>query len=220
MIPIFSPDAGCRPVTLIERKLGLADAALVVPFESVSGTREGFCFHNVRDVVGERGGEIVYGWLVWQHRNLFVEAEQHSVWRKPTGQLVCVTPQNPPMNSITFIPDPSVTYDFAAELITDNIRIALVNDVRLQQFFEAAEERIEIMNAARQAFGLGPAVKVSRSDYVKLLDLEEKKSMLLTEVASSHMFKVERNVPCPCGSGKKRTSKPCPQIPWASFGGI
>ena len=91
MITIFSPDAHSHPVSLIEEKLGLVDAAIVVPFESVADARERFCFENVRDVIAGRGGEIVYGWLVWQHGGIFVEAEHHAVWRKPTEELVCVT---------------------------------------------------------------------------------------------------------------------------------
>src|ERR1017187_10044264 len=153
MIPIFSPDRHSHPVNLIEQNLGLTDAAIVVPFESVADAKERFCFQNVRNVIAEQGGEIVYGWLVWQHGDIFVEAEHHGVWRKLTGELACVTPQTPPVDAITFIPDPSATFDFNTELITNNIRIAPVNDSRVQQFFRACEEQTEIMNAARRNSG-------------------------------------------------------------------
>ncbi len=217
MITIFPPDAHSHPVSLIEERLGLGDAAIVVPFESVPDTRERFCFHNVRDVIADRGGEIVYGWLVWQHGDFFVEAEHHAVWRKPTGELACVTPQTPPEKTITFIPDPSATYDFAKELVTNNIRIALVNDSRIEEFFEACEGQTEIRNRARRNSGLGPTVELPLSEAMRYRELETKKIALMSQVLQiapmsqvvspdsrwSRVGKVGRNDPCPCGSGKK-----------------
>jgi hypothetical protein len=208
MISVFSPDAHSHPVSLIEERLGLTDAAILVPFESVPHTRELFCFENVRDVIANKGGEIVYGWLVWQHGNLFVEAEHHSVWRKPFGELVCITPQTPPEKAITFIPDPSATYDFDKKLVTNNIRIALVSDAYLEEFFNACEEQTEIMNVARRNSGLGPNVELSYSEALKHTELEMKKIALMSQIGQSDSRrarggKVGRNDPCPCGSGKK-----------------
>jgi hypothetical protein len=208
MITISSPDAHSRSVSLIEARLGLVDAAIVVPFESVADARERFCFENVKNVIAERGGEIVYGWLVWQHGNIFVEAEHHSVWRKTTGELVCVTPQTPPEKAITFIPDPSTTYDFDHKLITNNIRIALVNDSRVEEFFKACEEQTVILNRARRNSGLGPTVTLSKSEALRHTELEMKKAALMSQVVQSdcrrsQAGKVGRNEPCPCGSGKK-----------------
>jgi len=207
-VNIFSPEPRSHPVSLIEQQLGLTDVAILVPFESVPHTRERYCFNNVRDVIAEQGGEIVYGWLVWQHENIFVEAEHHSVWQKTTGEIVCVTPQTPPEKAITFIPDPSLTFDFDTELITNNIRVALVNDSRLKEVFKACEEQTEIRNEARRNFGLGPAVELSPSQALRYTGLEMKKSALMSKVLLSgsrqpQVEKVSRNEPCPCGSGKK-----------------
>ncbi len=208
MITIFPPDARSHSVSLIEERLGLVDAAIMVPFESVPHTRERFCFHNVRDVIANKAGEIVYGWLVWQHGDIFVEAEHHAVWRKPAGELACVTPQTPPEKAITFLPDPSAIYDFDRELITNNIRIALVNDSRVEEYFKTFEEQTEIMNQARGKSGPGPTVELSRSEALRYAELEGKKAVLMSQIApsdsrESRVGKVGRNEPCPCGSGKK-----------------
>ncbi len=214
MIPIFSPDRHSHPVNLIEQNLGLTDAAIVVPFESVADAKERFCFHNVRNVIAEQGGEIVYGWLVWQHGDIFVEAEHHAVWRKPSGQLVCVTPQTPPENTVTFVPDASAVYDFDAHLITNNIRIALVNDSRLEEVFRVAEQQTQLWNVARR---LDPqTLTLPAKDVPKYSALEAKKSLLMVQVFMSRWLdvprsaatperieRVGRNEPCPCGSGKK-----------------
>jgi hypothetical protein len=201
MISTFSPDRHSHPVNLVEQNLGLTDAAIVVPFESVADAKERFCFQNVRNVIAEQGGEIVYGWLVWQHGEIFVDAEHHAVWRKATGELACVTPQTPSVKTITFIPDPSATYDFNTGLITNNIRIALLNDVRLQQVFRAEEQKTEIINTAR---GSNPLVREpAAADDAKYRELERKKSMLIAEIVLSQFSTVGRNDRCPCGSGKK-----------------
>jgi hypothetical protein len=209
MIQIFSPEPHSHPVSLIEQKLGLTDAAILVPFESVPHTKERFCFENVKNVIADRGGEIVYGWLVWQYRNIFVEAEHHVIWRKPTGELACVTPQTPPEKAITFILAPSATYDFDKGLVTNNIRIALVADSRLQEVFRAEEQKTEIINAARRSNPL--TRELAAADVAKYDDLEFKKSAMLAEIVMSQFSgvpptlskKVGRNDPCPCGSGKK-----------------
>lgn len=204
MISIFSPDARSRSVRLIEQKLGLpSNAAIVVPYESVDGARALYCFQNVRDVVAKKGGQILNGWLVWQHENFFVEAEHHAVWQKPTGEVICITPQTPPEESITFIPDPPVAYDFKTGLVTHNIRIALLNDSRLQQFFKACEQQTDLLNSKRRMTKRGPLVELSRSDAAKISQLDILKSDLLTGVVMSHYSKAGRNDPCPCGSGKK-----------------
>lgn len=204
MIQIFSPDAQSPPVRLIEQELGLPpNTAILVPYESLAGTRAQYCFQNVRDVVAEKGGQIVNGWLVWQHENLFVEAEHHAVWRKPEGEVVCITPQTPPEEFIAFIPDSSATYDFDTGLVRHNIRVALVNDSRLQQFFNACNQRTDLLNAKLRMTERGPLVELSRSDALRISQLEVLKSELLTGVINSHRSKAGRNDPCPCGSGKK-----------------
>lgn len=209
MIPIFPPEPQSVPVSLIEQKLGLLNAAVSVPFESVPHARERYCFENVRDVIAESGGEIVYGWLIWQHGGVFVEAEHHGVWRKPTGELVCVTPQTPPEKAITFVPDPSsATYDFDTQLITNNIRIALLNDSRLPEFFRACEEQTEMLNTARRRCGRGPTVELLLAEAMRYDELEMLKGALMSPFAQaaspqSQIPKVGRNDLCPCGSGKK-----------------
>jgi hypothetical protein len=202
-IAILPPDAHSHPVRLIEQKLGLFHVAVAIPYEALAGAREHFCFENVRDVVAKQGGDITYGWIIWQHGSLFVEAEHHAVWKRPTGELVCITPQSPPEKAVTFIPDPSATYDFNTGLMTKNVRVALVNDSRVQEFFTVCDLQTEILNTARRKSGLGPTVEVAEPDAQRHGQLEMMKYSLLTQVLASEIAKVGRNGLCPCGSGKK-----------------
>ena len=207
---IFVPSIDSHPVTLIERKLGLQGTALVVPFENVPKTREKYCFENVQAMVQECGGEIVYGWVVWQHGEFFVEAEHHGVWQKPSGQLVCITPQTPPEKALTFIPDPSTVYDFKNRILTKNIRIALIDDSRLEEAFRLLDQQTDLFNAGRRhdPNSLGLVGEDART----FLRLDVQKAALMSHVMSEEASsttphdsrtKVGRNDLCPCGSGKK-----------------
>jgi hypothetical protein len=200
---IFTPDPQSETVALIAKKLGVANTAVAVPCVPVAGARELYCFFNVRDITAERGGELVNGWLVWQHDDLFVEAEHHAIWRKPTGELVCVTPQTPPEKTITFIPDPSAVYDFETGMQENNIRIALVKDSRLrllERYFKVFEEETDLKNSGRRLVGNVVMVELTGWNLQRFEELEIEKSNLFTEIL---MWGIGRNDPCPCGSGKK-----------------
>jgi hypothetical protein len=68
------------------------------------------CYGNVERQVRWHGGEIVYGWLVFEEKNhRFVNFIHHAVWRKPDGTLACVSPQDE--STICFVPDPSRPYE-------------------------------------------------------------------------------------------------------------
>lgn len=49
------------------------------------------CFNNVMARVSKEGGTLVYGWLVWEWPNVFIEAEHHAVWESK-GTFVDITP--------------------------------------------------------------------------------------------------------------------------------
>jgi len=46
-------------------------------------------------------------------------------------------------------------------------------------------------------------VELSHSEALRHYELEMKKPTLMNEVVMSHLSRVGRNEPCPCGSGKK-----------------
>lgn len=77
---------------------------LLVPYRKVRAARSGECFHNVRDYVRLNGGNVVDGWVVWETPPLAVQAEFHSVWRNPDGQLIDITPPLTKGSFVTFIP--------------------------------------------------------------------------------------------------------------------
>lgn len=69
------------------------------------------CFDNVSRVIGERGGETVYGWAIWHLKGAYFEAEHHGIWQKKSGDWLDVTPQVSGYRKIAFLPDPEAVYD-------------------------------------------------------------------------------------------------------------
>lgn len=70
----------------------------------------GDCHNNVIAQVALRGGEHVYGWIVWVANKIF-DFEFHSVWRSPEGKLIDITPRRDGEKQILFLPDSARTND-------------------------------------------------------------------------------------------------------------
>ena len=51
------------------------------------------CFSNVESHIKEFGGNIGYGWTIWESPNLFIEAEFHAVWIDNKRKYIDITPK-------------------------------------------------------------------------------------------------------------------------------
>lgn len=69
------------------------------------------CYQNVATKVVESGGSQVYGWEISEAPGIHLEAQFHSVWRSPSGDLIDVTPEEFRQKRILFLEDPSRSYD-------------------------------------------------------------------------------------------------------------
>ena len=86
------------------------------------------CFECVRQKVARDGGQIQYGWAIWEWPRIHVEAEHHGVYEPPTGPpWMDITPSGlPEIRRRLFLRDDSATYDFDHEgALRDNRRLAL-----------------------------------------------------------------------------------------------
>jgi len=112
------------------------------------------CFINVDKAIQQGGGEIVYGWQIWETLpGVMMEAEFHAVWKNPDGTMYDVTPHIfDGIEHILFLPDPNRTY--AGKQI-DNLRIALVKDKLVEQFIKNAKRRYKALNAGDLAYQHG-----------------------------------------------------------------
>jgi hypothetical protein len=82
-----------------------------VPVRPVPGAQPFMCHHNVDLHIKMHGGRVLYGWVIWETPRTFLDAEFHSVWVAPTGELVDITPKNDGEERILFLRDPSKSYD-------------------------------------------------------------------------------------------------------------
>lgn len=213
MLEVFVPAPSSPAVRMIEHRVRQTDVAISVSCRPNRSARPRHCFENVLAAVAAEGGEMVPGWLVWQHGDIFIEAEHHAVWRKPDGELRCITPQQPQEQQVTFVPDPLAVWDSEKRLMTHNIRVALIPDSRLEQVFRASDRQTDIINATPHQQEGSDEVVLSAADSAEYRRLEMQRSVLMAKIIQSKRMreqpsppvfpKVGRNEPCPCGSGVK-----------------
>jgi hypothetical protein len=75
-------------------QLGEGPRPQFVPIECDEEAIERDCFTNVERQIERYGGSRRFGWAIWVHTDAMIEAEFHSVWMKPIGELVDVTPHD------------------------------------------------------------------------------------------------------------------------------
>lgn len=100
------------------------------------------CFSNVTRHVRRFGGDVLHGWAIWEIPQMMIEAEFHAVWRDRSGALLDVNPRRERETRITFLPAPTIRYPGNA---IDNIREALIDDVRVHAFVAKARRRYELL---------------------------------------------------------------------------
>lgn len=120
----------------------------------IDGTIPMDCFTNVDKATQKGGGNIVYGWQIWETLpGVMMEAEFHAAWKDASGVMHDVTPHMfDGIEHILFLPDPNRTYSGKQ---VDNLRIALVKDKMVEQFIKNAKHRFKALNAGDLAYRHG-----------------------------------------------------------------
>jgi hypothetical protein len=203
-VPIV-PNADSEAVKKLRQRLSVESTAISLRVITEPEEREKSCYVNVQNRIERQGGSMRLGWAVWQHSNLFVEAERHAVYDPGNGRelLDCtphILPDETECSKILFIPNDGDTYDPDSDYVPDNVRVPLMDDPRISQALNLFSQKTALMNSV-------PGVDVTLPpDVVRAVaETELKASMLLLSViqAGGRKGRVGRNDPCPCGSGKK-----------------
>lgn len=156
------------------------------------------CFPLVAAYVEKWGGTQVTGWTIWEFPGLFVEAEFHSVWHGPDGELVDVTPKRTPSARIYFVQDPVKKY---VGVQVNNIRRPLSTDPLLQRYLRSFDQRFEILNKGERINQHG-AIMLSGEEIARMESLEAEGHEAFLHLRSQ-LSEVGPYSPCPCGSGRK-----------------
>ena len=155
------------------------------------------CFGNVRRALEQHGGEIIFGWTIWEWPSVYIEAEHHAVWRNPDGELADITPAQDGNQTRVFVVDLEATYDFENEGVRrDNIRKALSRDPNIEEFFRYSELRNDVMNGIPGVEEVQIPMAVAR----QLQTIEQQRAALISAIGMSHTGPNDR---CFCGSGLK-----------------
>lgn len=156
------------------------------------------CFFNVLDQVEKAGGDLVYGWAIWEWPGVFIEAEHHAAWLHE-GQLVDVTPHEYPADRVLFLPDPSAVYDFEKSTRRNNWKRS-VSSIAATERWIAATDR---MHFKLESCSVGREYRLSASDQRELMLIGEDVARHKAEILL-HLANVKRpNAACFCKSGKK-----------------
>lgn len=104
------------------KSIGVNVTPIYANVEPKEGARPNECFDNVKIYAEQHGGEVQYGWQIWEKTGVVIEAEFHAVWKNHEGNLVDITPKTDNEQKILFIPDSTRTFTGFAP---DNIRMSL-----------------------------------------------------------------------------------------------
>lgn len=148
------------------------------------------CFFNVRTKVERDGGQIEFGWAIWEWPSTFIEVEFHSVWRSPDGDRVDITPKKDNETRILFLRDSNRTFNFETRERISSVRRPLTNHPDVLEYLDLASRRAELISRYRR----GTLASVPAEEIDPIEDrLRQLKPNLLRR-------RVGENEPCPCGS--------------------
>jgi hypothetical protein len=66
---------------------------IIISLCPITGKPANECVTIVSEHIASHGGKQKFGWWIHVWKNVFVEAEFHSVWESPDSELVDLTPR-------------------------------------------------------------------------------------------------------------------------------
>lgn len=141
-----------KHVVLLCRAVEPESSPTTIPCRPLHTESINDCFEIVSKHITQYGGSEVIGWAIWEWPSVMVEAEFHSVWRSPEGELICLTPRPIPFDKITFLPSMAARYEGKQ---VDNVRHALSRDDDITRFIFLARQRFEFLNRGERAYQHG-----------------------------------------------------------------
>jgi len=139
-MPTTTPAEITPEITAFCRHISPAQTPTFVQVQAEIGAKFFECYDNVTNKVASSGGRALCGWAIWQCNNnngpLYFDAQHHSVWSKPDGTLLDVSPHLDGATQIVFLPDPEHTYQGTR---IPNRRLALTDHPLITEFLAFLE---------------------------------------------------------------------------------
>ncbi len=141
------------------------------------------CFWSVKNHKDKHGGEIRFGWNIYEHIGIMLEAEFHAVWQPPQGDPIDITP-NHLLNSPRhlFLPENDIVYDFNSDnKRINNRRFALSQHPYISSFFDVLDSIFELEEKYP-----GREIMLTEADNERYLQLQSSKNMYLLEIIEAN----------------------------------
>lgn len=90
------------------KKISPNETPVFLTVQPLSWSRQNYCNKNVEHMIQLQGGKMVLGYKIWYVPRLYVEAERHTVWCSPEGELVDITFNASGENRILFLSAPAL----------------------------------------------------------------------------------------------------------------
>ena len=158
------------------------------------------CVKNVENYIKLHRGEKVFGWKIWEWYGIMIEAEFHTVWRSPSGELQDITPEDQPFKRVLFLQDTTLEYK---EEQVDNIRKPLNDSPDVEEYIKAHQSLFEFMNRGDRKSQHGE-IDLTNEEMTEWSEVQRNILKLEMKITDSVP---KRNDLCRCGSGIK--SKKC-----------
>ena len=149
------------------------------------------CFNNVKKYMELNSGDIIFGWAIWHHLRIMLEAEFHSVWKSPKGAYLDITPRPISFKRIFFLPDYEQKYDFKAEKRISNKWYPLTTHPDFDNLVNVLQEQYELVEKYP---GLGE-ITLTEEDIRENYRLEWAKSVYMLNIFNYEQAKAKRRKP-------------------------
>jgi len=141
---MISPIDITAPVQKLINYTGSEYLHEMIPVKPETTAKTGDFYNNVKDKIASDGGNIVYGWAVWQGE-FTCEGKYHAVWENRDGELIDVTPQQ--TDTLLFIPDDR--FEDAGEYIASK-RVNITANPLVDHFIILSEMKDYLKSFAKQ----------------------------------------------------------------------
>lgn len=132
------------------------------------------CYNDVERQIAEFGGEIIYGWQVWEWPRMMIEGEFHAVWKSPAGEMIDITIKPDGEERILFIPDPTRIYRGRQ---FDNIRLALWDYHLVHEYIAVLQQKFTILDENR----ISEVQSLATDEYVRI---ESRREVIVSTLMS------------------------------------
>ena len=175
-----------------------------VPVQPDPNSEINECFFNVRAKMEREGGDIQFGWTIWEWPRIMIEAVFHAIWISPNKEQIDITPKRKNVSSVLFLPDGGRTYDYSHKLRQiDNVRRPLSNNPLVAEFIVASEQIFEF----EEKHFPGRYIDPNNPAFGPLGELKEKRALIGLRLQSQcepcpDYSKSEREDSCSCGTDR------------------